>query len=180
MGTDYNEFTFDVNIDDSEEAVRAQLQRRYGERTDEFIKLFRKAYPNFPLKHAVYADFNFRSGAIRQAAAKAVQGGAPAYLYLFTWMPDNALGASHGMELPFMFNNVAVMREMTGGTDRAYKFQEKVSDIWLSFIKTGNPNCKGIPAWEPYSAENGFTMILDDECYPALHHDAELLNFNAR
>ena len=180
VGTDYNEFTFDVNIDDSEEAVRAQLQRRYGERTEEFIKLFRKAYPNFPLKHAVYADFNFRSGAIRQAAAKAEQGGAPAYLYLFTWMPDNALGASHGMELPFMFNNVAVMREMTGGTDRAYKFQEKVSDIWLSFIKTGNPNCKGIPAWEPYSAENGFTMILDDECYPALHHDTELLNFNAR
>nr|MCR4824015.1 carboxylesterase family protein [Bacteroidales bacterium] len=95
-----------------------------------------------------------------------------------TWMPaENALGASHGMELPFMFNNVQNMREMTGGSDRAYRFQETVSNIWLSFIKNGNP---GISAWEPYSEENGLTMILDDECRAARHHDDELLGFSAR
>jgi len=177
VGTNFNEFTFDVAIDGSEEAVRAQISRRYRDRVDEYLEAFRKAYPNAPLKDAVYADFNFRGGAVRQAAAKARQGGAPAYLYLFTWMPENALGASHGMELPFMFNNVQNMREMTGGSDRAYKFQETVSDIWLSFIKTGDPNIKGIPVWEPYSEENGFTMILDDVCREARHHDDALINF---
>ncbi|MBQ9399954.1 MAG: carboxylesterase/lipase family protein [Bacteroidales bacterium] len=178
VGTNFNEFTFNIGIDGSDAAVKAALQRRYGPRTDEFLKLFAEAYPGFPLKHAVYADLNFRGGAVRQAAAKAAQGGAPAYLYLFTWMPEeNVLGASHGMELPFMFNNVQNMREMTGGSDRAYRFQEKVSDIWLSFIKTGDPNLKGIPAWEPYSSENGFTMILDDEFRAARHHDDALLSF---
>ncbi|MCR4824638.1 MAG: carboxylesterase family protein [Bacteroidales bacterium] len=178
VGTNFNEFTFDVDIDGSEEAVREQLSRRYGEETDAFLETFRAAYPDAPLKDAVYADLNFRSGAVRQAAAKARQGGAPAYLYLFTWMPaENALGASHGMELPFMFNNVQNMREMTGGTDRAYKFQETVSDIWLSFIKTGTP---GLAEWEPYSEENGLTMILDDKCRAARHHDDELLGFSAR
>jgi len=129
------------------------------------------------LKDAVYVDLRFRSGAIRQAAAKAEQGGAPAYLYLFNWRPDNALGASHGMELPFMFNNVQNMREMTGGSDRAYAFQEKVSDAWLAFIKTGNPNNPGMPQWEPYSAENGFTMVLDDTCHGERHMDDALLEF---
>ena len=178
VGTNFNEFTFDVGIDGSEAAVREQLSRRYRDRADAFLEAFRAAYPDAPLKDAVYADFNFRGGAVRQAAAKARQGGAPAYLYLFTWMPkENVLGASHGMELPFMFNNVQNMREMTGGTDRAYKFQETVSDIWLSFIKTGDPNIPGIPTWEPYSEENGFTMILDDVCHGARHHDDALINF---
>ena len=178
VGTNFNEFTFNVGIDGSEAAVREQLSRRYGERTDAFIELFRAAYPDAPLKDAVYMDLRFRSGAINQAAAKARQGGAPAYLYLFTWMPtENVLGASHGMELPFMFNNVQNMREMTGGSDRAYRFQQTVSDIWLSFIKTGNPNVKGIPTWEPYSEENGFTMVLDDVCRGVSHLDDDLINF---
>ena len=178
VGTNFNEFTFDVGIDGSDAAVREQLSRRYRDRVDAFLDAFRAAYPDAPLKDAVYADLNFRSGAVHQAAAKARQGGAPAYLYLFTWKPtENVLGASHGMELPFMFNNVQNMREMTGGTDRAYQFQKTVSDIWLSFIRTGNPNIKGIPVWEPYSEENGFTMILDDVCRAARHHDDALLGF---
>lgn len=181
VGTNFNEFTFDIGIDGSEAAVREQLSRRYGDKVDEYLNAFRAAYPDAPLKDAVYADLNFRSGAVRQAAAKGRQGGAPAYLYLFTWMPEeNALGASHGMELPFMFNNVQNMREMTGGTDRAYRFQETVSDIWLSFIRTGDPNIPGIPAWEPYNEGNGFTMILDDECRAARHHDDALLALSAR
>ncbi len=179
VGTNYNEFVFDIGIDGSEAAVREQISRRYGaERTDDYLAAFRAAYPDAPLKDAVYADLGFRSGAIRQAAAKSRLGAAPAYLYLFCWMPqENVLGASHGMELPFMFNNVQNMREMTGGTDRAYRFQETITDIWLSFIRTGDPNIKGIPVWEPYSEENGFTMILDDRCRPALHHDEALLKF---
>ena len=76
-----------------------------------------------------------------------------------------------------MFNNVQNMREMTGGSDRAYKFQQTVSDIWLSFIKTGNPNVKGIPTWEAYSEENGFTMVLDDVCRGVSHLDDALINF---
>ena len=79
------------------------------------------------------------------------------------------------MELPFMANNVSLMREMTGGTERAYKFQEIISDIWIAFIKTGNPNVKGIPAWPAYTEENGATMVLDDNCVVRGHLDDALL-----
>ena len=122
---------------------------------------------------------SFRAGAVRQAAAKAAQGGAPAYLYLFTWKPEsNALGASHGMELPFMLHNVSLQREMTGASPAAYKFEQLVSSIWLAFIKTGNPNTKGLPKWEPYNEQTGVTMILDNKCEPRQHHDRELMRMS--
>lgn len=112
-------------------------------------------------------DERTRKNVIAQASVKAAQGGAPAYVYLFQWLSqvnDGALAACHGMELPFMFNNVAAQREMTGGTKEAYKMADKVSSAWIQFIKTGDPNTKKLPAWEPFSAENEATMVLDNEC----------------
>ena len=179
IGTDFNEFTFDINMEVTSEEVKQSLIERMGEeRALKYMEAFQKAYPNHEPKEMLYADLGFRSGAVKQAAIKSAQGGANAYLYLFTWKPEsNALGASHGMELPFMFNNVAVMREMTGSSERAYKFEDLVSSAWLSFIKTGNPNTPGMPNWEPYNTETGPTMILDDVCKMVYNHDKELIEY---
>lgn len=107
------------------------------------------------------------------------QGGAPAWLYLFTWKPEsNALGASHGMELPFMLHNVSLQREMTGASVKAYQFEKLISSIWLAFIKTGNPNVAGLPHWEPYNEQTGVTMILDNQPEARSHHDRELMQMS--
>ena len=110
-------------------------------------------------------DERARAGVISQATVKAAQGGAPAYVYLFEWQSavnDGALAACHGMELPFMFNNVAVQREMTGGTKEAYKMADRVSSAWINFIRNGDPNTKKLPKWEPFNAETEATMVLDN------------------
>ncbi|MBR3514306.1 MAG: carboxylesterase/lipase family protein [Bacteroidaceae bacterium] len=179
IGTDFNEFTFDISREMTWAEAEAAVRQRQGERADQYIAAFKKAYPNAQPKEMTYVDTGFRAGAVRQAAAKAAQGGAPAYLYLFTWKPEsNALGASHGMELPFMLHNVSLQREMTGASAEAYKFEELVSSVWLAFIRTGNPNTKGLPKWEPYNAETGVTMILDNKCEPRQHHDRELMQLS--
>lgn len=180
IGTDFNEFTFDISRELTEAEAVAAVKKRMGEeRGSQFVAAFRKAYPNAAPKEMTYVDTGFRSSAVNQAKAKSAQGGAPCYLYLFTWKPEsNALGASHGMELPFMLHNVSLQREMTGASESAYKFEKVVSGIWLSFIKTGNPNTTDIPKWEPYTAQNGVTMILDNKCYPLQHHDDELMQLS--
>ena len=180
IGTDFNEFTFDISKEMTWQEAEASVRQRMGdEQGSKFIEAFRKAYPNAAPKEMTYVDTGFRAGAIRQAAAKSKQGGAPAYLYLFTWKPEsNALGASHGMELPFMLHNVSLQREMTGASPAAYKFEKTISSIWLAFIKTGNPNVKGLPKWEPYNESTGVTMILDNKCYPLQHHDRELMQMS--
>ncbi len=179
IGTDFNEFTFDISKDMTWEEAESAVNKRMGEKGADFIAAFRKAYPQAAPKEMTYVDTGFRAGAVQQATAKSEQGGAPAYLYLFTWKPEsNALGASHGMELPFMLHNVSLQREMTGASPAAYRFEKLVSSIWLSFIKTGNPNVKGMPKWEPYNVETGVTMILDNKCYPLQHHDKELMQLS--
>lgn len=180
IGTDFNEFTFDVSQDMTWAEAESSVRQRMGEEQgSKFIAAFRKAYPDALPKEMTYVDTGFRAGALRQAAAKSAQGGAPAYLYLFTWKPEsNALGASHGMELPFMLHNVSLQREMTGASPAAYKFEQLISSMWIAFIKTGNPNVKGLPKWEPYTAETGVTMILDNKCRPLQHHDRDLMQMS--
>lgn len=180
IGTDFNEFTFDVSQDMTWTEAEASVRQRMGEEQgSKFIAAFRKAYPDALPKEMTYVDTGFRAGALRQAAAKSAQGGAPAYLYLFTWKPEsNALGASHGMELPFMLHNVSLQREMTGASPAAYKFEQLISSIWIAFIKTGDPNVKGLPKWEPYNADTGVTMILDNKCRPLQHHDRDLMQMS--
>lgn len=110
-------------------------------------------------------DTMFRDGAIRQACNKANQGTADVYMYMFNWKPEgNTLGACHGMELPFMFNNIELQPEMTGATKEAYELADKMSSAWISFIRTGNPNTKGLPTWEKFNETTQPTMIFDNKC----------------
>ena len=113
-------------------------------------------------------DSMTRKRVIDQATIKVNQGGAPAYVYLFSWcskVNDGALAACHGMELPFMFNNVALQREMTGGTPEAYRMADRVSSAWIQFIKTGNPNTPELPEWKAFNPDEKSTMVLCDDSH---------------
>lgn len=111
-------------------------------------------------------DQMFRDGAIKQATIKSKQGGADVYMYMFNWKPvGNTLGACHGMELAFMFNNVSLQPEMNGATKNAFILSDKMSSAWISFIKNGHPNVKGLPKWETYNENTKPIMIFDNDCY---------------
>lgn len=164
IGTDFNEFSFENTPLTIEEATK-MLKERYGDKTDDYIAAFRKVYPDKTPREMLAIDLAFRPGAIRQATLKSEQKGAPVYHYLFTWQPTtNVLAASHGMELPFMFNNVALQPEMTGNTAEAHALEDIISSAWIQFIKTGDPNHKGMPQWKPFTAENPAYMNFDNKC----------------
>jgi len=104
----------------------------------------------------------FQPLALQQAADRTAAGCAPVYLYLFTWespVLDGALGSTHCMEIPFVFDNVYLHRTMTGGAQDAVELGHRISRLWTSFAKTGMPESEGIPAWEPYPRR----MILNNE-----------------
>ena len=89
----------------------------------------------------------------QQAADRSAAGCAPVYWYQFTWespVLDGALGSTHCMEIPFVFDNVVLHRTMTGGSAEAAELGHRISRLWTSFAKTGVPQADGIPQWEPY------------------------------
>lgn len=185
VGTDLNEFTYNnraLITPKTMEEVKTTLTELYGaNNVDKFISLFNKAYPETKEPHRMLVfDSQFRSGAIRQSTAKSKQGGAPVYQYLFTWQSpvnDGSLGACHGMELAFMFNNIELACTLNGCGKDAYALEDKISSAWINFIKTGNPNAKNLPDWTPYSEGKGNTMIFDNECKVVTDHDKALIEF---
>ena len=95
----------------------------------------------------------FKPLAVQQASDRTAAGCAPVYFYQFTWetpVLDGALGSTHCIEIPFVFDNVLLHRTFTGGADDAVELGHRVSRLWTSFAKTGKPEADGIPAWEPW------------------------------
>ena len=96
----------------------------------------------------------FKPLAIQQAQYRSASC-AGVYLYQFCWespVLDGALGSTHCMEIPFVFDNVLLHRTLTGGEDDAVALGHRVSRLWTSFAKTGKPAADGMPEWEPYPA----------------------------
>ena len=185
IGSNLNEFEYynralvtPKTIDE----VKATIAERYGaENVDKYISLFQAAFPDTKEPHRMLVfDNQVRDMAVQQGTLKSKQGGAPVYEYLFTWQSpvnDGSIGAAHGMELPFMFNNIELARTLTGCGKDAYELEDKISSAWINFIKTGNPNAKNLPEWKPYTSETGATMIFDNECKVVNNHDKALMDF---
>ncbi|HYQ58594.1 MAG TPA: carboxylesterase family protein, partial [Draconibacterium sp.] len=159
--------------------VKATLTERYGaENADKYIAAYQEAYPDDDQPQHILTT-SIRTRALQQAAIKNAQGGAPAYVYLFEWQSppnDGSLGAAHGMELPFMFNNIALARPLTGGGKDAYEMADKISSAWINFVKTGDPNCKELPKWPAYTPDEGATMIFDNKCEVRYNFDQKLID----
>ncbi len=182
IGTTLHEFTASTYVPAlrtiTKEEATGLLQQRYGERTNEYLEAFGKTYPGYQPKDLIDTDFIFRPGAVEQARLQVAQQGAPVYMYMFTWespVMDGILRSTHCMEIPFVFNNVARHATMTGGGKEALALGAKISEAWINFAKTGNPNTEGLPHWESYTVEKGATMLFDTTSEIKYNHDKELL-----
>lgn len=182
IGTTLHEFTMSTYVPayrtiTKEKAVEI-LKQKYGEKTDDFLTAFEKAYPYYEPKDLLDVDVIFRPGAVEQARLKSAQQGAPVYMYLFTWespVMNGSLRSTHCMEIPFVFDNVTRHASMTGGSGKAQILAQKMSSAWINFARTGNPNHESLPQWDPYTAKKGATMCFDNVCEEKYNHDKELM-----
>ena len=102
-----------------------------------------------------------RMGAIELAEAHANSRSAPTYMYQFEWespvLPH--LGAAHGIDGSFYFNNTEGL-EITRGFADAQALAGQASTAWATFAKTGQPAATGLAPWPTYTPETRETMIL--------------------
>ena len=181
VGTNLYEFSYSAAKPGTTlDEARAKLVERFGEeaKADQFIEEYKAAFPYMEPRDLLCTDFFFRPGAVTQVNAKSAQQAAPVYNFLFAWKPEGSdVGASHGMELPFMFHNIDLQREMTRASEKAYQLSDLMSASWIAFFRTGNPNVQGLPEWEAYTEENGAVMFFDNTCHLEHHHDDALLKY---
>ncbi len=163
----------------TKEEVTEYLGTIYKDKTDAFVAAYDKAYPDTKMpSDMIDVDFMMRPGSVNFANIKNDVEGAPTYMYLFSWdspVLDGMLKAAHCMEIAFVFNNIHRNEEYNGGTPEAYALAEKLSKTWAVFAHSGNPNNDLMPSWEPYTEQEGATMIMDNVSVLKYHHDKELL-----
>lgn len=175
IGSNLNEWTVfgesmaDPNSPMSDEELSARMTEQYGDNAERVASVFAEAYPNEPATAALYVDSTLiRLPILKLTAHKADQGGAPVYSYIFSW------GTSyHTAEIPFVFDNTDKVT-VSGDANEAHALSDVMSQAWINFARTGDPNGEGVPAWEPYTRDGGATMIFDNESYLAYNHDKEL------
>ncbi len=145
----------------------------YGEKSRAVVEAYARTFPQYrPVE--IWAMLIWpRTSVVQTADTKAAQG-APVYMAWFQWQPplfDGRQRAFHCIDICFWLHNTDVMLTHTGGGARPRRLSDRMSDALLAFMRTGDPNCKALPAWPPYTPERGEVMVLDDESSVQLDPD---------
>lgn len=187
IGSNATEATFNqaTPLDDMDDAaLKAQVKR--SARVDDaeantLIAAYKKDHPvNIDAYLALASDqfmgMVVQTEADRKAAQSAVAGNAPVYRYFFAWktpVRGGKLRTPHGLEIPFVMDNVDAAQSYTGtGKDR-YPLAAKMAGAWAAFAHTGNPNHKGLIEWPAYKTDLKLTMVFDNECKVASNPGGE-------
>jgi para-nitrobenzyl esterase len=118
-------------------------------------------------------DTSFRCSAVAQLLWHAGAGN-PAFEYEFTRVPAGreALGATHGSELSYVFGTLdrgiaARLGPRIDTSSRATAVDTQVSEVmqqyWTNFAKTGNPNGGHLAAWPKFDAASRAYIQFTDE-----------------
>jgi para-nitrobenzyl esterase len=155
----------------SQKEIDDNLAAQFADKKNDVVAEFKKAFPRKKAQDVLYYAGSSRPGVKRLLARKLEKGKTPVYNYLFTYeYPVNGgITSFHCSELAFVFHAVGVpqLRLATGGAPAAIALQDKVSQAWLNFARTGNPSQPGLE-WKPYTAEEPQAMVFDtvSQCYP--------------
>lgn len=152
-----------------ETGLKRRTAERLGMDPQPVIDAFRKAHPDatpWDLYILIATDHPRGTYTRELGKRKAMQGGAPAYLYRFDWETPEGGGhmrSPHTIEIQFVFNNIKIAGPLISKMPEAYALAEKVSASWVAFARTGDPNTAKLPKWPAYSAASRDTMIFNNE-----------------
>ncbi|MFN3582653.1 carboxylesterase/lipase family protein [Phenylobacterium sp.] len=126
---------------------------------------YRRLYPHYSPSDVLFAATTAaRSwrGALIELKARA-RAGHPTWAYQLDWTTPKdggKFGAPHASDIQFVFDNVRQPGATAIGPE-AQVMADQMSEAFLAFARTGDPNCAAVPRWAPYSLPRRPTMVFD-------------------
>ena len=167
--TEYTGLTTDASLWHlDEDGMRTRIKQLLGDKAQGMIDLYRKESPGATptdIFFLIESDFRYGAKTMKVAERRAALARGPVYLYYFAWktpVQGGLLESPHNIEWPFAFDNVKICANLTGGGPEAIALADKVSDAWIAFARTGNPNTPKLPHWPAFNVKDRATMVINN------------------
>lgn len=150
-------------------AFQAQARQRFGDLAGEFLALY-------PAATDAQARVSQNESAWDQARVStrlwALERGRTGRTKVFTYFWDHPLpgpdveqyGAFHTSEVPYFMDALAMSKRPF--TDADHRIADRLSSYVANFIRSGDPNGPGLPAWPTVSKDAAMTMQVGDTFAP--------------
>jgi para-nitrobenzyl esterase len=84
-------------------------------------------------------------------------------------------GAFHTGDVPYAYDNLQFVNRPWEPVD--HRLAATMSDYWVNFVKTGDPNGAGLPQWDVYDTQNKMIMVLGEKPASVPMPDARALEY---
>lgn len=122
---------------------------------------------------AVGADMTMHEPA-RFVAKQMTQAGVPVWLYRFNYviesMRPRQAAALHASELPFLFETLDAYQGHSV-TEKDRTAAKDFSSYFINFVKSGQPNGQGLPAWPKFDPTRSELMAFTPDKGPVAQSD---------
>jgi para-nitrobenzyl esterase len=161
---------------------REQVQVRFGELTDEFLKV----YPAGTQEEASRSQFDmsrdetFGIQAYTWARIQSSSGGSPIYLYNFNrdlpaYTPETQFGAFHTGEVVYAYDNLHTLDRPWEEVDQ--EVATLMSSYWVNFARNGTPDGPGLPEWDAFNMQTQEALLIDTVTVQQTLPDLDQLKF---
>jgi para-nitrobenzyl esterase len=150
--------TFESGIAQSFGALPLELMAAYPHTTDEEARTARLNFER---------DLRFGWDMWAWARLQATSGHSPVYYYSFQQRPPfprespyAGWGASHFAELWYVFDHLDQSSWQWTAADR--NMAAEISSYWANFVRSGDPNGRGLPSWPAFDNAKSNVQYLAD------------------
>ncbi len=135
--------------------LKLYIKGRYGAMADKYFETY-PVNSDADVRSALLQSFRDEifTWQMRTWARMNAKTPAKAWVYFFSKVPPrpdrDIYGAYHAAEITYAFNNLH--RTTLPNEKVDFDLANAMSDYWVNFATTGNPNKKGLPTWTNYDA----------------------------
>jgi para-nitrobenzyl esterase len=151
-----------------ESGMRDRIRKLLNDKSDAIVDLYKRLNPGATpsdIYFLIASDYRYGAPTMKIAERRAALSKGPVYLYYFAWetpVQGGRLKSPHTIEIPFVFDNINVSTRLTGGGADAQALADRVSEAWIAFARTGNPNTPKLPMWPAFNAKDRATMVINN------------------
>jgi para-nitrobenzyl esterase len=148
-----------------------QAQTRFGDQTKRFLTFYPAATDQEALQSAEQlSSDDFIAFSTWKWIDAQRKTGVPVYEYHFEQVPKakpgamagpipaSELGSKHAGEIEYVFGTLKSQEGVPWAEDD-FKVSEAMASYWANFVKSGNPNDKGLPQWPKYDNPDGYQVM---------------------